>query len=130
MNERDYIYYVDKPDGSYYCHYRLNDVLHIYERLDGTRIYAKSKDWDNTVITIVDKPNIDIERIRTDWTMKITTKAQRKAIEKYDDRTAKRFCLKLNKETDQDIIAYLESAENKQGLIKQLIRNEINKKYN
>ena len=55
------------------------------------------------------------------------TDAQRKAKEKYDARTAVQVHLKLNMITDKDILEKLESVENKQGYIKNLIRNDLNK---
>lgn len=47
---------------------------------------------------------------------------------KYDSKNTERIYLKLNKKTDADILTHLENLENKQGYIKQLIRNDINKK--
>ena len=41
---------------------------------------------------------------------------------KYDARTAYKVGLKLNRNTDADIIEMLEAAENKQALIKQALR--------
>ena len=45
----------------------------------------------------------------------------------YDQANTKKVSLKLNIKTDADIIEYLDSVDNKQGTIKQLIRNEINR---
>jgi len=50
-----------------------------------------------------------------------------KYTKKYDQSNTTKVSLKLNIKTDADIIAYLDSVENKQGTIKQLIRNEINR---
>lgn len=50
-----------------------------------------------------------------------------KYTKKYDEAHTTRVQLKLNNKTDADILAYLDSVENKQGTIKQLIRNEINR---
>lgn len=44
---------------------------------------------------------------------------------KYDKENTKMFGVKLNLKTDADIIAKLESIENKQGYIKALIRADI-----
>lgn len=46
---------------------------------------------------------------------------------KYDKENTTRVYIKLNKNTDSDIIEYLEKSGNKQGLIKELIRREIEK---
>ena len=53
------------------------------------------------------------------------TEAQKKAKEKYDAKTAVQVKMKLNAKTDADIIAKLESVDNKQGYIKALIRADI-----
>ena len=44
---------------------------------------------------------------------------------KYDKENTKRVFIKLNKNTDKDILDYLESVQNKQGYIKDLIRKDM-----
>lgn len=44
---------------------------------------------------------------------------------KYDQANTTQVKLKLNLKTDSDIIEYLNSCDNKQGTIKELIRKEI-----
>ena len=51
-----------------------------------------------------------------------TSKAQIKASNKYNKENTLTVCLRLNKETDKDIIEILESVNSKQGYIKDLIR--------
>lgn len=51
-------------------------------------------------------------------------KSNVKASMKYNQANVKQFKLNLNKKTDADIIEVLESKENKQGYIKDLIRND------
>lgn len=46
---------------------------------------------------------------------------------KYDQNNTKKVSLKLNVKTDEDIINYLDSVENKQGTLKRIIRDEINR---
>ena len=46
----------------------------------------------------------------------------------YDKKNTKDVRLKLNLKHDQDIIEYLEACGNKQGEIKRLIREEIERK--
>lgn len=58
-----------------------------------------------------------------------STEAKNKAWSKYQKDKCKGVYLKLNKETDKDIIEILESVYNKQGYIKRLIRSDIPKKY-
>ena len=55
----------------------------------------------------------------------MTTKAQSRASAKYDKANTKGIYLKLNKNTDADIIEYLEEVENVQGYIKTLIRKDM-----
>lgn len=57
-----------------------------------------------------------------------TSEAQRRATAKYDAENTVQVHLKLNKITDADILERLEQVENKQGYIKELIREEINRR--
>ena len=57
----------------------------------------------------------------------MTTEAAKKAKAKYDARTAKYISLKLNQNTDRDIIEFLELQENTQGYLKRLIREDMAK---
>lgn len=52
----------------------------------------------------------------------MASKAQIKASSKYNKEKTLTVCLRLNKETDKDIIEILESVNSKQGYIKDLIR--------
>lgn len=53
------------------------------------------------------------------------SEAQRKAIVKYDKNNIKRIVLKLNVKTDVDIIQYLNTKNNVNGYLKELVRNDI-----
>lgn len=53
--------------------------------------------------------------------------AQYKASERYKKANIRRIVLSLNKNTDKDIIAFLEAKNNVQGEIKRIIREEIAK---
>lgn len=55
----------------------------------------------------------------------MTSKAQIKASNKYNRENTITLCLRLNKETDKDIISKLSEETNKQGYIKRLIRSDI-----
>ena len=44
---------------------------------------------------------------------------------KYDKKNTKQFMMKLNLKYDADIIDKLQSVKNRQGYIKDLIRNDI-----
>lgn len=58
-----------------------------------------------------------------------TSKAQIKAIDRYNKEKTVTYCLRLNKETDKDIIKRLNSpvdiGGSKTGYIKELIRQDI-----
>jgi predicted nucleic-acid-binding protein len=47
--------------------------------------------------------------------------------EKYQKENIQRVVLKLNKKTDADILDWLDSLDNKQGSIKEVIRQHLNK---
>ena len=51
----------------------------------------------------------------------------KRAVRKYDDANTVQIKLKLNTNTDADILAKLESEGNKQGYIKRLIREDLSK---
>lgn len=51
--------------------------------------------------------------------------AQLRANDKYKKANTKQYNLILHKVNDEDIIAWLESKDNKQGYIKELIRKDM-----
>ena len=53
------------------------------------------------------------------------SQAQLKAKEKYNKTKTVTYCLRLNKNTDKDIIEVLNSVGSKTGYIKELIRIDI-----
>lgn len=55
----------------------------------------------------------------------MATKAQIKASNKYDKLNTKQISLRLNKNTDADILEHLETVGSKQGYIKELIRRDM-----
>lgn len=55
----------------------------------------------------------------------MASEAQRRASRKYSKEMTKVFPVKVNKKTEKDIYEHLESKENVNGYIKQLIRNNI-----
>lgn len=56
------------------------------------------------------------------------TEAQRRAQDKYDKSNTIQVHLKLNLNTDKDILDKLNSVPNKQGYIKALIREDIKRR--
>ncbi len=55
------------------------------------------------------------------------TAAEIKAINKFNKANTKIYPVRLNFNTDKDIIEKLESVESKQGYIKELIRQDISR---
>lgn len=57
----------------------------------------------------------------------MATEAQIRAQKKYDAANTKQFHLKLNRNTDWDVIEKLDNVPNIQGYIKRLIRADLNR---
>lgn len=55
----------------------------------------------------------------------MTSEAKKAAKARYDAKTAKHISLKLNLNTDKDIIDLLAKQENIQGYLKRLIREDM-----
>lgn len=59
----------------------------------------------------------------------MASKAQIRAVAKYDKNNTTQITLKLNNKTDSDILEYLQGCSNKQGVIKEAIREYIKTLY-
>ena len=57
----------------------------------------------------------------------MATDAQIKAQAKYDAENTRQVHLKLNRNTDKDVLARLDEVQSKQGYIKRLIREDLAK---
>lgn len=57
----------------------------------------------------------------------MVSEAKKRANMKSDKKNAKYVTLKLNKNTDKDILEYLDTLDNKNGYLKNLIRQDIKK---
>lgn len=125
----DYIYYSENNLGKVFCHYDREETFKWYEKNNGIKIYTKTKDLFPKINVIVDSPNVDIENIRKDDIVNETSVALRKAVAKYDKKNTKQIALKLNINTDKDILEALENigVGNKQTLIKEAIREYLQK---
>lgn len=114
--------------GERYSHYKREYVYEWYGNHDGNAIYGYDGLDENLrtkFYTIVDRKGFDVRNIRDDETLINTSYSMRKAIEKYDKNNTKQIKMKLNINTDKDIIDYLSSLDNVQGKLKELIRQEI-----
>lgn len=57
----------------------------------------------------------------------MTSESQKRAVAKYDAKNTRKIVLKLNTGTDADILKRLDTVGNRQGYIKRLIREDIEK---
>lgn len=57
----------------------------------------------------------------------MTTEAAKAAKARYDSKTARYFSLKLNRNTDKELIEHLERQESIQAYIKKLIQEDMKK---
>lgn len=55
----------------------------------------------------------------------MTSKAQAEAVKRYQDKSTRLMSIRLNLNTDADIIRRLEEVDSKQGYIKELIRRDM-----
>ena len=58
------------------------------------------------------------------------TKEQIKYIDEWQKENLKRITIKLNKHTDADILEYLDGLDNRQGYLKALIREDMERLAN
>lgn len=60
----------------------------------------------------------------------MSTKAQIKAINKFNKQNTVSVLVRLNKKTDADILQKLETVDSKLGYIKECIRKDLRGEYN
>ena len=61
-----------------------------------------------------------------EWDM--VPESQRKANDKYQKDYIRQYLFKLNVRTDKDLIRFLDGVNNRQGLIKSLLRSEMERR--
>lgn len=125
----DWYYQVYDSYGSRHAYVRRDEAFDFYRNNNGIRIETVTKDLFPTIEVIVDEEGFNIERIRQDLTIKETSEAMRRAIDKYDKKNTKQISLKLNLKTDADILAKFKTVDNVQGYIKELIRKDLDENY-
>ena len=62
------------------------------------------------------------------WKEETMTEAQKRAKTKYDAQNTKMYSLKLNTNTDADIINMLDASGNVQGTLKRLLNEELGRR--
>ena len=58
----------------------------------------------------------------------MATEAQRRAQRRYDEKNTRQVHIKLNLRTDKDVLERLDDVPSKQGYIKRLIRDDLERK--
>lgn len=120
----NYNYVVTDYNGIKHTHYDRSYALKWYENF-GVKLEIETKDLFPKKEVILDQPNFALERIREDLTLKQTTTARRKANEKYDKINTKMYCMKLNLNTDLDVINFLDELPKGKGGKQELLKNLI-----
>ena len=72
-------------------------------------------------------PDIDIQEIKkeADTNEATTSESLRKAIAKYNKEKTVAYTIRFNKNTEADLIDYIDGLENKTGTIKKLLRESM-----
>lgn len=68
-----------------------------------------------------------MEEKKRDWKKYYNPEVQNRAQRKYDAEHTRQVVLKLNLKSDADVLSQLDSVPNKQGYIKELIRQDMAK---
>lgn len=120
-------YKIEQDSGYLFPEFNRDKALKRFEN-EGVKLYRfdKTKLFP-TLELLIDNPNRDVHDLYEDDSLKETRYSLRKAIKKYDAKSTSQFKMKLNNINDKDIIDYLNSLDNKQGFIKELIRNHMQK---
>lgn len=121
----DYIYVLTLQDGTEHREYLRENAFEYYKRNHCIRIATETKDLFPTRRVIVNKQDYDLNNVDENDYIRKTTIKRRKQLLDYDNTHCKQFKLKLNLETDADVIEFLQNSGNMQGTIKELIREKI-----
>ena len=113
----DYVYIVQKDDGEQ-CYFCKGKKAYDFYKDYGIRLIRKSKDLFPTYKTLMEKGK--------EYKDKTLSKADYDR--EYDKQNRKQVKFVLNKNTDDDIIEYLDGIENKNKYLKELIRKDMESK--
>lgn len=117
--------YAVLKDGQLRKYFRRSDAIRSYAENNCDKLLSFTLDLFPIYTYIINKPNFDIRNIREDDTLNVTTYGHRQSVKKYDSNNTIQVKMKLNQNTDADIIEQLDSVQNKQGYIKELIRRDM-----
>ena len=123
----DYLYIVYFQDGAHYTYCKGEDAYSSYKSC-GIRLERKTKELFPTYEVLLEKAPV-AEPYRPN--QKSKKELQKMDKQKYDlayqKDNIKQVKFTLNKNTDQDIIKKLDTVQNKNGYLKDLIRKDIKK---
>ena len=123
----DYLYIVYFQDGAHYTYCKGEDAYSSYKSC-GIRLERKTKELFPTYEVLLEKAPV-AEPYRPN--QKSKKELQKMDKQKYDlayqKDNIKQVKFTLNKNTDQDIIKKLDTVQNKNGYLKDLIRQDIKK---
>ena len=123
----DYLYIVYFQDGAHYTYCKGEDAYSSYKSC-GIRLERKTKELFPTYEVLLEKAPV-AEPYRPN--QKSKKELQKMGKQKYDlayqKDNIKQVKFTLNKNTDQDIIKKLDTVQNKNGYLKDLIRQDIKK---
>lgn len=78
---------------------------------------------DTALQTLLQKHIMEVWEVNT-----MTSEAKKKSKARFDSQNTLHFGIKLNKRTDKEIIELLQSVESKQGLIRDALRREVERR--
>lgn len=121
----DYIYVVYFDDGSV-CQYCKGQSAYSMYKSFGVRLERKTKDLFPKYEKLMEKsPIADLYR-KNEMPKKEKRKMDKSKYDmEYQKENIKQIKFTLNRNTDQDIISYLESKTNRNGYLKSLIRSDM-----
>lgn len=122
----DYMYYVYYADGTRHLCLKGEDAYNNYMS-DGIRLERKTKDLFPMYETLLEKEYVKPIRINQKSKKELQKMSKAKYDLAYQKDNIKQVKFTLNKNTDQDIIKKLDTVQNKNGYLKDLIRKDIKK---
>ena len=122
----DYFYIVYFNNGTHHLYSKGEDAYNNYMS-DGIRLERKTKDLFPMYETLLEKEYVKPIRINQKSRKEIAKMDKTKYDLEYQKENVKQVKFTLNKNTDQDIIKKLDTVQNKNGYLKDLIRKDIKK---
>ena len=122
----DYFYIVYFYNGTHHLYSKGEDAYNNYMS-DGIRLERKTKDLFPMYETLLEKEYVKPIRINQKSKKELQKMDKQKYDLAYQKDNIKQVKFTLNKNTDQDIIKKLDTVQNKNGYLKDLIRQDLKK---